>query len=82
VEQRVREAIRKHIIETWLNDDARGFTDDTDLQETGILDSFATLGLVAFIEETLNVQIEPADINTETFRSVDAITKLVVERSA
>lgn len=76
----VQPAIHEHIVTTWLNGDSRGFDDDTDLQQTGILDSFSTLALVAFIDDTFRVQLDPADINAETFKSVSSIAALVTEK--
>ena len=74
--------IRQYIVTTWLSGDDRGFDDDTDLAQTGVLDSFSTLSLMAFLSESLNVQIEPADVNAETFRSVNSIGKLVAQKAA
>ncbi len=73
----VNATIRKYIVESWLNGDERGLQDDTDLQEAGLLDSLTTLALVAFLEESFKIQLDPADINAETFRTVDAIVVLV-----
>jgi acyl carrier protein len=77
---RVTSAIHEHIVTTWLNGDERGFDDDTDLQGTGVLDSFSTLALVAFLDETFGITLEPADINAETFQSVNSIAALVSAR--
>lgn len=73
----VRSSIREQIVSIWLNGDGRGFDDDTDLQGTGILDSFSTLSLVAFIDDTFRVQLDPVDINAESFKSVVTIAELV-----
>jgi acyl carrier protein len=73
----VKSSIHDQIVTTWLNGDDRGFDDDTDLQGTGILDSFSTLSLVAFIDDTFKVQLDPVDINAETFKSVATIAELV-----
>ena len=72
-----RAAIRDYIVNTWLSGDDRGFDDDTDLQETGVLDSFATLDLTSFLGETFGVQLDPADVNADTFRSVTTLTELI-----
>jgi acyl carrier protein len=80
MEARVKDSIREHIVSRWLNGDARGLDDETDLQQAGVLDSFSTLDLVAFLDETFHVQIEPSDINGETFRTVATIAKLVLEK--
>lgn len=78
----IRARIRQHIVETWLNGDARGFDDDADLQRTGVLDSFTTLSLAAFLDETFLVQVDPIDINTESFRTVNTVADLVLEKLA
>jgi acyl carrier protein len=77
MQARVTTSIREHIVATWLNGDSRGFDDNTDLQQTGILDSFSTLALVAFIDEQFGVQLDPAEINAETFKTVQTIAELV-----
>jgi len=78
----IRSRIREHIIESWLNGDARGFDDDADLQKSGILDSFTTLSLASFLDEAFHVQVDPIDINTETFRTVSTVAELVLEKLA
>jgi acyl carrier protein len=77
MDSNVKSSIHEQIVTTWLNGDDRGFDDDTDLQGTGILDSFSTLSLVAFIDDTFKVQLDPVDINAETFKSVTTIAELV-----
>jgi acyl carrier protein len=79
-EQQVRTGIGQYIVSTWLSGDARGFDDDTDLQQTGILDSFSTLSLIGFLESTFKVQLDPADVSSETFKSVNALSRLVLDK--
>jgi len=76
----VKASIHTHIVGNWLNGDERGFDDDTDLQQAGILDSFSTLALVAFVDDTFSVQLDPADINAETFKSVNTVAQLVSQK--
>lgn len=54
--------------------------DDTDLLASGLLDSFDIVNLVSQLEEAFTVEIEPADIVPENFRTVAAIAALM-ERS-
>jgi acyl carrier protein len=77
VDDRVKNDILEFVVASWLSGDARGLDGATDLQEAGVLDSFSMLTLVGFLEETYGVQLDPADINPETFRTVDAIAGLV-----
>jgi acyl carrier protein len=78
VETRVTNEILDYIVTTWLSGDARGFTDQTDLQASGILDSFSTLALVAFLDEKFEVQLDPADVSTDSFRTVSTVAGLVM----
>ncbi|HVO20826.1 MAG TPA: acyl carrier protein [Anaeromyxobacter sp.] len=72
-----KDDIRQYIVENWLSGDGRGFADDTDLQENGILDSFTTLALVAFLEERYRIQLDPTDVNAENFRTVNDLERMV-----
>jgi acyl carrier protein len=80
VETRVKADIRQYIVNTWLSGDERGFDEGTDLQQSGILDSFSTLALVAFLDDAFKIQLDPPDINSVTFRSVSTIAQLVLDK--
>ena len=80
MEMQVRSELREYIVATWLSGDGRGFADDTDLQQAGILDSFSTMALIAHLEQAFRIELEPADVNAETFRSVETISRLVLGR--
>jgi acyl carrier protein len=82
VEARVKADVRQFIVSSWLSGDERGFDDQTDMQQTGILDSFSMLSLIAFLENTFDIRLDPADVNAETFRTVDSVARLVVQRLA
>jgi acyl carrier protein len=75
-----KEKVRTYIVTTWLSDDDRGFADDSDLHEAGLLDSLTTIALVSFLEESFAIRLDPADINPETFRTVDSIAQLVAHK--
>lgn len=45
-------------------------TSDTDLFETGYLDSLNTVALIMFLEEKLGVELTPSSLNLEDLRSV------------
>jgi methoxymalonate biosynthesis acyl carrier protein len=76
----VKATIREYIVSSWLNGDHRGLKDDTDLQESGLLDSLTTLSLVSFLEESFKIQLDPGDINAEAFRTLDAVSALVARK--
>jgi acyl carrier protein len=78
----VKADVRQFIVSSWLSGDERGFDEQTDLQQTGILDSFSTLSLVAFMEDSFEIRLDPADVNSETFRTIDSVTRLVLDKIA
>jgi acyl carrier protein len=80
MQARVKSNIREYIVATWLSGDERGLEDDTDLQQAGILDSFVLLDLTAFLGSSFGVQLDPSDINAETFTSIDTIAELVLRK--
>ncbi len=80
MQSRVTDEIVDYIVMTWLSGDGRGFTAQTDLQASGILDSFSTLALMAFLGEKFEVHLDPADVSTESFRTVSALSDLVLAK--
>jgi acyl carrier protein len=80
MEENIKACVQKQIVSVWLNGDQRGFDDNTDLQQMGILDSFSTMSLVAFIEDRFHVMFDPVDINAYTFRSITTIAQVVAKK--
>ena len=74
--------LRSYIVEALLDNDDRGLEIDTDLQTSGILDSFGTLELITAIEERWGVRIPPERVDAATFRSIRTIASLVEELTA
>lgn len=72
--------MEEKIIEIIIN--LTGFTGlkenkDIDLLENEILDSLAFLELITALEEEFNVEIQPTQVNPNTWRSVEKITELI-----
>lgn len=82
MQEPIRASIRHYIVTTWLSGDERGFDDETDLLAAGVLDSFSTLSLTAFLAESFHVQLEPSEINPTHLRNVGAIASLVASKLA
>lgn len=82
MEDRIRASIHQYIVTTWLSGDERGFDDDTDLLSAGILDSFSTLSITAYLEQSFQARLEPSDMNPENLRSVKALTRIVLAKLA
>jgi acyl carrier protein len=76
----IRAGIRDYIVSSWLSGDGRGLDGATDLQEVGLLDSFAMLALVAFLEERFVINLDPSDVHPGTLRNIDSIAKLVIAK--
>lgn len=56
-------------------------TDDLDLLESGVIDSLGVLKLVAFLENTYDITLEPEEIDPANLNSIDAMAKLVAARA-
>ena len=56
---------------------------DIDLLENEILDSLSFIELIDILEETFNIEIQPTQVDPNTWRSVREITNLVkhIEKS-
>ncbi|MEI6516573.1 MAG: acyl carrier protein [bacterium] len=52
-------------------------TDDSNLIELGIIDSMGVMKLIAFVEETFSITINPDDLMPENFETLDAISALL-----
>jgi acyl carrier protein len=76
--QEIKETVRQFILANFLpGEDAANLADDTELKESGILDSLSTLKLVSFLEETFKVEFEANDLDAGNLASVASIEKLV-----
>jgi len=73
-----REKITRFINNEFLdNSESENIPDDLDLIEAGIIDSLGILRIVVFLEEELNVVIEPEQMVPKNMSSIGAILRLV-----
>lgn len=78
-----REVVRAFILENFLpGEDARNLSDETELKESGILDSLSTLKLVTFLEERFGVELEASDLDSTNLSTVASIAGLVEQKVA
>lgn len=78
-----RELVKAFILEHFLpGEDPRNLTDDTELKESGILDSLSTLKLVTFLEERFKVELEASDLDAANLSSIANIERLVTAKQA
>jgi acyl carrier protein len=79
----MRDTVRSFILENFLpGEDPKNLTDDTELKESGILDSMSTLKLVTFLEEHFGVEFEAEDLEAGNLASIENIERLVQSKLA
>lgn len=78
-----RKAIAQFIAEEFLDEtEAENIPNDQNLIDAGVVDSLGLLKIVAFLEEKLNVIIEPELMTPENLNSIQAIFDLVNSASS
>ena len=81
--ENTREVVKVFILENFLpGEDARNLGDDTELKESGILDSLSTLKLVTFLEERFKIELEASDLDAGNLASVASIARLIEHKAA
>jgi len=74
----IKDSIRSYILEEFLpGENPAALTDTTTLITGGILDSLATVKLVAFLEENFGVQVEAHEMTADYLDTVEDIARLV-----
>jgi acyl carrier protein len=70
--------VKNYILKEFLpGEDPQLLTDSTPLVTGGILDSLATLKLVAFLQDQFQIEIEPHETSPEYLDTLPAIASLV-----
>ena len=78
-----RDVVKAYILENVLpGEDPKNLKDDTELKESGILDSMSTLKLVTFLEERFKIELEASDLDSANLSTVAAISNLVTAKTA
>lgn len=79
----IKDTIRQFILSTHLpGESPENLRDDTPLQTSGILDSLATRGLVSFIEEQFDIELDVYDTSVERFNRIEDIAASVSRKRA
>ena len=73
----IKQKIREHISEKYLNDGDEPIGDDTPLLTSGIIDSISALQLVDFLEKEFGIEFEAHEVDQENINSVDLIESFV-----
>ena len=74
----IKTVLRSFILENLLpGEDPANLTDDTELKESGILDSMSTLKLVTFLEAQYKIEFAANDLEPANLSSIAALDRLV-----
>ena len=71
------DAIKNTVREHFASFYKKPLADSDNLFAKGILDSMGIVGLITYLEEKLQITIDPEDITEENFSSLETITALV-----
>jgi acyl carrier protein len=81
VDEGIKQTIKEYILKEFLpGERPDALTDDTPLISGGILDSIATLKLVAFLEERFDIRLEAHEASVEHMNTLDEIVALVASK--
>jgi len=74
----IAEVVRSYLLAQFLpGEDPAALTEATPLVTSAILDSLATLQLVAFLEERFGIRLEPHEASADHLNTVADIARLV-----
>jgi acyl carrier protein len=74
----MQQTVKHFILDNFLpGEDPSNLTSDTELKESGILDSLSTLKLVTFLEQQFNVEFEAEDLGAGKLSTLSNIEQLV-----
>lgn len=77
----IRDTVKEYILEEFLpGEDPGQLTESTELITTGVLDSLATMKLVAFLEERFEIEIAPHETDVDNLNTLDLISGLVTSK--
>ena len=76
-EDQIRQQVRDFVMRFFRGHDLR---DDEDIFATGFVNSMFAMQLVQFVESTFGITVESDDLELDNFRSIDAITALVMRK--
>ncbi len=81
--QEIKNTVKSYILKEFLlGENPDELTDSTPLITGGILDSIATLKLVAFIEDRYSVTLEAHEADVENLNTIADITNLILSKKS
>jgi acyl carrier protein len=80
--QDIEQIVKTYVLEEFLpGEDPSQLASTTPLISTGILDSLATLKLVAFLEERFSISIGAHEADSENLETLERIARLVATKT-
>ena len=77
----VKDAIRQFILSSCLQGESPDtLKNDTPLVTSGILDSLGSVGLITFLEQRFNIELDVYDTSVEHFDRIDDIAETVIRK--
>ena len=81
--EQITEAIRDFIISKYLpGESPENLPDDMPLRSSGVLDSLATLSLIAFIEERYQIEVQAHETDIYNFDRIQDIVAFIERKRA
>jgi acyl carrier protein len=77
-----RSTLRHYILESFLFEPDAQLDDGVSLLGEGILDSTGVLDVVAYVEETFNIEVEDEELVPENFDSIRSLCEYVRRKTA
>jgi D-alanine--poly(phosphoribitol) ligase subunit 2 len=77
----IREKVKSYLTVNFLIDFGGDVTDDTNLFESGRLDSFAFVQLVGFFESEFKLKLTDDDMTSDGLTSLAKMTQLINDRT-
>jgi acyl carrier protein len=76
--QSIKDQVRAFLLEEFLpNENPDELTDDLPLISGRILDSFATIKVVSYLERTFGIEFAAHEVNVQNLDSIDQIARFV-----
>lgn len=63
-----------------LNVDVADIAPDTELFSSGLVDSFAMIDLISFVEQKCSIRLSASEITLDNFDSIDRVTSFLENR--
>lgn len=73
--ENMKDLVKKALVE--VNENTRDKLDSNTLISDGVLDSLDIMNLIIKLEEEFEIEIDPEDVLSENFESIDTIVALI-----